>query len=169
LQPESQIEAVKPDAKEAKSDAVLSVFDEIKEHVVKNWKLIIMSLFKTQCNNKDDFGSYLVVTVPEGYIPFEKSQPRPQYWTFCLITNCGKFFLLWSDHADGVAKRILSKPLSLRAQDAVGTLVADVPFPAEGVSMDLTTSNRVYAKLDWNTGEVQGTYRIYNGKLLLHK
>jgi hypothetical protein len=138
-------------------------------HVVKNWKYVIMGLFKLQVQNKDEFGSMLVITQPVGYIPFDQSIPKPPYWTFCLVTNCGKFFVLWSDHVEGVAKRILSKPVSLRAEDAVGTLVNDIVFPPEGVTMDLTNSNRIYCKLNWDTGNVEGTFRIYDGKLIPQK
>ena len=107
---------------------MIDLYGDIKNHVVSHWKLIIMSLAKQQLANKDEYGSYLVVTVPTGYIPFEQSVPKPAYWTFCLITNLGKFFLLWSDHIDGVASRMLAKPLSLRSEDAVGTLQNDVVF-----------------------------------------
>jgi len=151
---------------EPKSEAVIDLFGDIKAHITKSWRLIIMSLFKTQINNKDEYGSYLVVTVPQGYLPFEKSDPKPAYWTFCLITNCGKFFLLWSDHREGVATRILSKPLSLRSEDAVGNLITDAKMPAEGVRCDLTKLNRIYAKLNWETGEFEGIFRIYQGKLI---
>lgn len=148
---------------------MLDLYAEIKNHVVSHWKLIIVSLLKQQISNKDEYGSYLVVTIPTGYLPFEQSVPKPTYWTFCLITNLGKFFLLWSDHADGVANRMLSKPLSLKPEDAVGTLQNDVVMPPQGVKCDLTKLNRIYAKLDWETGAVEGMYRIYRGNLLPNK
>ncbi len=132
-------------------------------HITDRWENSILRYLRGGCTWQDGLGYTLVhvLTTPVGDFVFDSAMPAVPYWTLAIImSRHERWYVMFSDHRDGVYKRI--------AAPNGGKYVGDQDTCSDQTSEYeehfLDVSDPTYVQVDWWSGNAifsdgtQGTW-----------